>query len=247
MSRTSFVYWSGCWHSLFTQHTIFWHELFFSPTQHKIIQVVACINSLFLFIAEEYSSKRKAMTNLDSIFKSRDNTLPIKVHLIKATVFPVVMYRYESWTIKKAECWRIDAFFFFFFWCFWIVELEKALESPLDSKEIKPVNSTGNQLWIFIGRMLKLKLQYFGRVDPFENILLLGKIEGRRKSGWQRMRYFDGITDWMDMSLSKLQGMVKDREAWHAAVHGITQSQTRLSDWTTTILHKLVWRPHRIL
>ena len=110
MARTSFVYWSGCWHSLFTQHTIFWNELFFSPTQHKIIQVVACINSLFLFIAEEYSSQRKVMTNLDSVFKSRDNTLPIKVHLVKATVFPVVMYRYESWTIKKAEWRRIDAF-----------------------------------------------------------------------------------------------------------------------------------------
>ena len=115
---------------------------FFFPTQHKIIQVVACINSLFLFIAEEYYSQRKAMTNLDSIFKSRDNTLPIKVHLVKAMVFPVVMY---TWELDRKEGWMPKN------WCFWIEDLEKALESPLDSKESKPVNSTGNQLWIFIG------------------------------------------------------------------------------------------------
>ena len=114
---------------------------FFFPTQHKIIQVVAWINSLFLFIAEEYSSQRKAMTNLDSVFKSRDNSLPKKVHLLKAMVFPVIMY---TWELDHKEGWMPKN------WCFWIVDLEKALESPLDSKENKPVNSTGNQLFFFL-------------------------------------------------------------------------------------------------
>ena len=144
MSRTSFVYWSGCWHSLFTQHTIFWNELFFSPTQHKIIQVVACINSLFLFIAEEYSSKRKAMTNLDSIFKSRDNTLPIKVHLIKATVFPVVMYRCESWTIKKPEHQTIDAFKLWFW--------RRLLRVPWNARRSNQSFLKETSPWVFTGR-----------------------------------------------------------------------------------------------
>ena len=124
-------------------------------------------------------------------------------------------------------------------WCLWIVVLEKTLESPLDCKEIQPANPKGNQSWIFIGRMmLKLKLQYFGhlmqRISSLEKTLMLGKIESRRRRGQQRMRSLDGTFYSMDMSLSKLRGIVKNREAWHAAVHGVTKSQTWLSDWTTT-------------
>ena len=165
---------------------------------------------------------RKAMTNLDSILKSRDITLLTKVHLVKDMVFLVVMYGCESWTIKKAECRRIDAFEL---WC-----QRRLLRVPWTArrsnqsilKEISPVYSLE-------GLMLKLKLQYFGhlmkRADSLEKTLILGKIEGRRRRGRQRMR-------WLDMRLSKLWELAIDREAWRAAVHGVTKSRTRLSDWT---------------
>ena len=164
------------------------------------------------------------MTNLDSLLKSRDVALTTKVCLIKAMVFPVVTYRRESWTIKKAECHRTDAF-----------ELRcwrRLLRVPLDSKEIKPVNPKGiNPEYLLKGLMLKQKLQCFGHLMQRANslgkkTLMLGKIEDKRRRGWQRMKWLHSITDSMNMSLSKLWGIVKDREAWHAAVYGVTKSET---------------------
>ena len=172
------------------------------------------------------------MTNLDSIFKSRDITLPTKVRLVKAMVFPVVMYVCESWTVKKAEHWRIDVLEL---WC-WRRLLRVSWTARRSNQSILKKISPGCSLE---GMMLKLKLQYFGhlmrRAHSLKKTLILGKVEGKRRRGWQRMRCMDGITESINMSLSKVWEIVKGREAWRAAVHRVSQSWIQRSNWTTTV------------
>ena len=183
---------------------------------------------------------RKVMTNLDSLLKSRGITLSTKVRLVKAMVFPVVMYGCESWTIKKAEHQRIDAFEL---WCW-----KRLLRVPwIARRSNQPILKQISPRCSLEGLMLKLKLQSFGhlmrRADSSEKTLMLGKVEGRRRRGWQRMRWLNGITDSMNMGLGRLRELVTDREAWHAAIHRVTKSRTRLSDWTElkeTIFQKLL-------
>ena len=203
-----------------------WQTLFSWASKSLQMMTAAMKLKRFLLLG------RKVMTNLDNILKSRDITLSTKVCIVKAMVFPVVVYGCESWTIKMAESWSIDALEL---WCW-----RRLLRVPWTAKRSnQSVLKKISPEYLLEGLILKLKLHYFGhlmqRADSLEKTLMLGKIESKRRSGWQRMRWLDNITDSLDMNLSKLWETVENRGAWHAAVHRVEKSWKQLSGWTTTI------------